>query len=216
MLLGAIALPLRTAFKQVAGEAEARATIQDVVKDLLPPGALVSQQVEVGRDSVAVRLISIRVIPDDKIRNAERAIERRCGRKTVLSVASIASQSELAELMQRFSTPSLPPPVAPESLEDIRHEVITRIQPVLAGISPAEAPLQDFDLLFNSTGTVLTVGYQSDKELGKISEDILAREFQEKLGLPSITLVAQRVPQSRKLTRRVKREPNQPGSPPGV
>lgn len=146
VLLGAIALPLRTAFKQVAGEAEARATIQDVVKDLLPPGALVSQQVEVGRDSVAVRLISTRVIPDDKIRNAERAIERRCGRKTVLSVASIASQSELAELMQRFSTPSLPPPVAPESLEDIRHEVITRIQPVLAGIWPAEAPLQDFDL----------------------------------------------------------------------
>jgi EmrB/QacA subfamily drug resistance transporter len=141
VLLGAIAFPLRTAFMQVAGEAVARNAIQEAVKDLLPPGALVSQQVEVGRDSVAVRLVSTQVVPEDKIQKAEQVIERRCGRKTVLSVASIASQSELAELMQRFSTPSLPPPVAPESLEDIHHEVITRIQPVLAGIWPAEAPL---------------------------------------------------------------------------
>jgi len=206
VLLGAIALPLRTAFMQVAGEAVARNAVQEVVKGLLPPGALVSQQVEVGRDSVAVRLISTRVVPEDKIQKAEREIERRCGRKVVLSVASIASQSELAELMQRFSTPSQPAPVAPESLEDFRREVMTRIQPILAGVWPAEAPLQDFDLELSSTGTVLTVRYQSDHELGKISEDILARELQDKLGAPSISLVARRVVPPRKPARKANRK----------
>ena len=207
---------MRTAFKQVAGEAVARTAIQEVVKELLPPGALVSQQVEVGRDNVAVRLISTRVVPEDKIQKAEREIERRCGRKVLLSVASIASQSELAELMQRFSTPSQPAPVAPESLEDIRHEVITRIQPVLADIWPTVAPLQGFDLGFDSTGMVLTVRYTSDHEIGNISEDILARELQEKLGAPTISLVAQRVPQPRKQARKAKREPSSRGVRSGI
>jgi uncharacterized membrane protein len=216
VLLGAIALPLRTAFLQLAGEAIARKTIQEAVKDLLPPGALVSQQVEVGRDSVAVRLVSTQVVSEDKIQKAERVIEGRCGRKTVLSVASIASQSELAELMQRYSTPSQPPPVVPESLEDIHKEVTTRIQPVLAGIWPTEAPLQGFDLGFDSTGMVLTVRYMSDHELGKISEDILARELQEKLGVPTISLVAQRVLQLRKQSRKTKREPPSRGGRPGI
>jgi uncharacterized hydrophobic protein (TIGR00271 family) len=216
VLLGAIALPLRTAFLQLAGEAIARKTIQEAVKDLLPPGALVSQQVEVGRDSVAVRLVSTQVVSEDKIQKAERVIEGRCGRKTVLSVASIASQSELAELMQRYSTPSQPSPVVPESLEDIHKEVTTRIQPVLAGIWPTEAPLQGFDLGFDSTGMVLTVRYMSDHELGKISEDILARELQEKLGVPTISLVAQRVLQLRKQSRKTKREPPSRGGRPGI
>lgn len=80
VLLAAIAFPLRTAFIQVAGEVEARGVTQDVVKRLMPPGALVTQQVEVGRDSVAVRLISTRVVPEEKFRDAEREIERRSGR----------------------------------------------------------------------------------------------------------------------------------------
>lgn len=216
VLLGAIALPLRTAFLQLAGEAVARKTIQEAIKDLLPPGALVSQQVEVFRDNVAVRLVSTQVVSEDNIQKAERVIERRCGRKTVLSVASIASQSELAGLMQRFSTPSQPTPAAPESLEDINQEVIARIQPVLSGIWPIEAPLQGFGLRFDSTGMVLTVRYMSDHELGKISEDILARELQEKLGAPTISLVVQRVPQPRKQAGKAKREPPSRGDSPGI
>ncbi len=216
VLLGAIALPLRTAFMQVAGEAVARKAIQEVVRELLPPGALVSQQVEVGRDNVAVRLVSTQVVSEDKIQKAEREIERRCGRRVLISVASIASQSELAELMLRFSAPSQPPPIAPASLEDIRHEVITRIQPVLAGIWPTVAPLQGFDLGFDSTGMVLTVRYTSDHEIGNISEDILARELQEKLGAPTISLVAQRVPQPRKQARKAKREPSSRGVRSGI
>ena len=65
---------------QTAGEVEAKGVTHDVVKRLMPPGALVTQQVEVGRDSVAVRLISTRVVPEEKFRDAEREIERRSGR----------------------------------------------------------------------------------------------------------------------------------------
>lgn len=202
ILLGAIALPLRTAFMQVAGEALARGAIQNVVKGLLPQGSLVSQQVEVGRESVAVRLIATRVVSEEKIQEAEREIERRSGRKVVLSVASIASQSELAELMQRLSTPSQAAPVAPvESLEDIHRELIKRIQPILNNIWPTETPLQDYDLAFSQTSIVLNVQYRSVRELDKISQGIIVKELQEKLGTPNISLIAKRLSPSRKATK---------------
>lgn len=52
VLLGSIAAPLRTAFIQLASETIVRGTVQEAVKGLLPSGALVSQQVQVGRDNV--------------------------------------------------------------------------------------------------------------------------------------------------------------------
>jgi uncharacterized hydrophobic protein (TIGR00271 family) len=199
ILLGAIALPLRTAFVQVAGEAITRGAIQDVVKRILPPGALVSQQVEAGCESVAVRLISTRAVPKEKIQEAEQEIERRSGRKVILSVASIASQSELAELMERLSSTSQPATAAQEkSLEVIRDEVLARIKPILSDVWPVEAPLQDFDVVFGSAGIVFNVQYESIHELDKTSQDILVQVLQEKLGTPNISLNAKRVPPHRK------------------
>lgn len=208
VLLGAIALPLRTAFKQVAGEAIVRGAIQDVVKGLLPPGAFVSQQVEVGRESVAVRLVSTRAIPEVKIQEAERAIERRSGRKVVLSVSSIASQSELAQLMQRLTMSEQPAPKVPvASLEEIHNELMARVKQVLNDVWPAEAPLQNFDVAFSATGIVLNVQYANAHKLEKISQDIIARELQEKLGTQNISLVAQRVSPPRNAGRKAKKEP---------
>jgi uncharacterized membrane protein len=202
VLLAAIAVPLRTAFVQVAGEAVTRGAVQVVVKRLLPPGALVSQQVEVGRDSVAVRLISTRAVSDEKLHEAEREIERRSGRRAELTVATIASQSELAELMQRRSVPAQPAPVIkPETLEDIHHNVITRIKPIIEDIWPAEAPLQGFDISFGPTGIVLNVQYSSDRELGKVPQEMIAHQLQEKLGTTDLSLVVKRIPPPRKRVR---------------
>jgi uncharacterized hydrophobic protein (TIGR00271 family) len=209
VLLGAIAVPLRTAFKQVAGEAVARGAVQDVVKELLPPGALVSQQVEVGRDSVAVRLISTRTVSDEKLKEAEREIERRSGRKTELSVASIASQSELAELMQRRAVPVQPAPVVKsETFEEIHQQVMTRITPIINDVWPVDAPLQGFDVAFGPTGIVLNAEYTSDRELGKIPQAMVVHELQEKLGTSNISLVAQRVRPPRKAVKKTQQKPS--------
>ena len=203
VLLGVIALPLRSAFMQVAGEAKARGAVQDVVKNMMPAGALVSQQVEVGRESVAVRLTSTRVVSQEKIQDAEREIERRSGRKAEMTVDSIASQSQLAQLMQRItmsSQPAAPPP--PESLQDIRNAVVDRVKPILTGIWPLEAPLQDFDVAFTSSGIALNVRYASNQELGKIPLSMIVQQLQEKLSTPEITVNATRVRPPRKPARR--------------
>jgi hypothetical protein len=146
-------------------------------------------------------------VPEEKIRDAEREIERRSGRKTVLTVASIASQSELAVLMQRIATPSQPTPVAPQTLDEVHHEVINRIKPILSDVWPAEAPLQDFDIAFNSNGMTLTVQYQSDHVLEKISQGILTKELQERLGAPDISLVVHRLAPPRTAAKKISRKP---------
>lgn len=209
VLLAAIAVPLRTAFKQVAGEAVTRGAVQDVVKELLPPGALVSQQVEVGRDNVAVRLISTRAVSTERLQEAEREIERRSGRKADLTVSSIASQSELAELMQQRAVPVQPAPVVkPETFEQIHQQVMTRITPIVNDVWPVDAPLQAFDVAFGSTGIVLNAQYASERELGKIPQDMIVHQLEEKLGTSNISLVVQRVRPSKKAAKKTPQRPN--------
>lgn len=194
VLLATIAIPLRKAFVQVAGEAVVRAAVQDVVKDLLPQGSIVSQQVEVGRNNVAIRLISTQNVPVDKQDAASREIERRSGRKVDLSVATIASQNELVALMQRLSAP---PPPAPkpvvESLEEIHQKLMQRVKPVVDDVWPPEAPLQDFDVDLGADGIVVNVHYASAHELDELAQSVIVRQLQEKLGSENISLVAQRV-----------------------
>lgn len=196
LLLACIAVPLRTALVQVAGETIVRAAVQDVVRHLVPQGALVSQQAEVTRGNVSVQLISTESVPDAKVRQAEEEIERRSGRKATISVATVASQSELAELTARLATPApMPPPPKPlvESLPEIDQKLIARVTPVINSVWPPEAPLVDFDLSSGASGMVLNVRYRSVHPLGKIPLDMIARECQERLAAPGLTLNAQRV-----------------------
>jgi hypothetical protein len=209
VLLGAVAVPLRTALMQVASEAVARGAVQEVLAGLLPRGALVSQQVEVGRENIAIQLISTREVSTDKLRQAEREIERRSGRRTEISLASVASQSELAQLMQRLSAPPPPPPPKPaeENLEELHRKLIERLQPIVTGIWPPEAPLQDFDLAFGGSGIALNARYQSAQALGQIPLDMIERSLREKLGTPDLSLNAQRIPPPRKTARQAKKKP---------
>jgi uncharacterized membrane protein len=70
VLLGAVAVPLKKAFVQVASEAVARSAVQEVIKQLIPSGSLLSQQVDVEPKSISVRLFSTKQISGDKQKEA--------------------------------------------------------------------------------------------------------------------------------------------------
>ena len=139
-LLAAIGWPLRSALRQLTGEAVAREAVQSVVRKLVPAADEVSRQVEVGSGSIAVRLVATEELSDTQVQQAEQEIERRTGRKTNISVASVASQSELAGLMQRLAAPvALPPPPPPKivPLADVRDDLLARVKPALTAVWPA-------------------------------------------------------------------------------
>jgi uncharacterized hydrophobic protein (TIGR00271 family) len=199
ILLGAIAIPLKTAFVQLTEEAAARSTVQRVVKDLLPPGALVSQQVDVGRHNIAVHLFSTQEVSEGQQKKAQEEIQKRSGRPTQLSVSSVASQSELAEMMDRLTvapapTPPVPIPPPPPSLDSVRAGLLQRVTPVLSAIWPAEAPLSSFNIALSAEGFTLDAEYQSKHDLTPIALELITKELQEQLKLPKITVHAHRVP----------------------
>jgi uncharacterized hydrophobic protein (TIGR00271 family) len=206
VLLASIAVPLRKAFIQVAGETIIRGTVQDAVRDLLPPEALVSQQVEVGRQSVAVRLISTENVPAAKLEEAEREIERRSGRKTHITISSIASQSELAGLLQRLAPPAPPPPKPkPVTVAELQQQIVERVQPAVDAVWPPEAPLQNFDVQVSPAGVVIDAQYASLRELGKVPLAMIERDLQEKLALPGLTLKATRARDSYRILEEAKK-----------
>lgn len=205
LLLGAIAIPLKRAFVQLTEEAAARSTVQEVVKGLLPPGALVSQQVAVGRKNVSVRLFSTQEVPAEKQRQAQEAIEKRSGRTTQLTVSSVASQGQLAEMMDRLAATPAPPapiaPPAPPSLEEVRAGLVARVTPVLAAVWPAEAPIASSDVALSAAGVTLQVRYEGKRDLSPIALGLITKELQERLGVPTLALEARRVAAARKVAR---------------
>jgi uncharacterized hydrophobic protein (TIGR00271 family) len=203
VLLASIAVPLRNAFRQLATEAVVRGAVQDVVRQLIPSSALVSQKIEVGRGSVAVRLVSTASLPESKLHEAEKEIERRSGQKADIALDTVASRSELAELSARLAAPA-PQPKPVQSIPEIGQILQQRIQPVMQSTWPEEAPLQDYSLSFGSSGIVLNVRYQSKRPLDQIALEIIEREYQEKLGVDDLSLNAQQVAPSRAARARAK------------
>jgi hypothetical protein len=197
VLLAAVSVPLKKAFVQVTREAVARTAVQQVVHELLPPGALVSQQVDVEPKSIAVRLFSTKQVPEEKQRQAERMIAQRSGRSTTIAVASVASQSELAEMMERLTAaqpPPAPPAAAPvKTVEAMRTELMGRISPVLTAVWPAAAPLQGFDLTLSDTGVTVDAEYSGARDLGAIAVGMIEKQLQDQLKLPTLVLKTHRV-----------------------
>jgi uncharacterized hydrophobic protein (TIGR00271 family) len=210
VLLGAIAVPLKKAFVQVTGEAIARNAVQQVVKHLLPPGALVSQQVDVEPNSISVRLFSTAQIPVDKQKQAEQTIQERSGRNATLTVATVASQSQLAQMMERLHTTAplpAPPAAAPvATIDEIRAKLFERISPVLTAIWPTEVPLLGFDIRLSNNGVALNAQYRSNRYLSPIALEMITKQLQDKLALPTLEVEAHRVRVTRKHTSERKTE----------
>jgi hypothetical protein len=202
-LLAAVAWPLQIALRQLTGEARTRDIVEQEIATLVPRGKLVSQQTEVGSSSVAIHVLTSTTIPVEVIQKAEAEISRRSGRAASISVEGIASQSELAQLMERLRdrstpapvTPLPPPPPSPLSGEGV--DLRKRVAPVLSEIWPAETPLVDFSLVFAPNQASVQVHYEASRPLDAIAVGLLTQELRSKLQSPALTLDPVRVPPPR-------------------
>jgi len=194
ILLGSIAVPLRRALLQVAGEAISRADVQDELTRLVPRDAIVSQQVNVTRDEIVIRLVSTKPAPPAKVTEVRQDLMRRTGRDVQLTVEAVASKAELAELMARLTAPPAPPPTPEKSVADLQTELIDKVRPALADIWPSsDAPMQRFDVVLSASGVAIDVHYQAATELGPVPLGMVLQALQKKLDLPNLTLTAERV-----------------------
>jgi len=193
VMLAAIAVPLRRALLQVAGETLTRGAVQEELSRLVPPDYLVSEQVSVSPDSVFIRVLSTRQIPDDSVTEVRQKLMRRTGRDVRISVDAVASKTEVADLMERLSHPVAAPPRL-KTVAELQKELVDRIRPPLVAIWPeADAPMRDFDVVLGPQGIAVNVRYTAPANLGEVPIRMVEHGLQSKLGTPEVTVNAQRV-----------------------
>jgi uncharacterized hydrophobic protein (TIGR00271 family) len=195
ILLAAIAVPLRRALLQVASETITRGAVLDDLRPLLRSGEVVSQQISLGDKEIIIRLLSTGRIPESEITTIRDDLMRRTGRNVQLSVDAVASKSELADLMERLARPAPAVIAKPKTFAELQQELIAQVQPAIQEIWPsADAPIQSFDVVSGPTGTVVEVRYQAAADLGQVPLNMVQQNVRTKLGMPDLTLKAQRVP----------------------
>jgi uncharacterized hydrophobic protein (TIGR00271 family) len=197
IILGALAIPLRKALLQVAAETVARGSVQSELAHLISSDKIVTQQVQIDPDKIAIRLISTQPIPGAKVQQARESIERRTGRQVDLSVDAVASRNELALLMTRIRNPA-PLPPRELTLEEMQKQLADRVQTAIQQIWPLEnAPLQDVSMDLGSSGIALNIRYQAAADLGAIPVELILKSLRDKLQTPGLTLSLQRTPPRR-------------------
>lgn len=194
VLLTSIAVPLRRALLQVASETLARGEVQDALKRLVPSDAIVSQQVSIANGEIVIRLISTRRIPDSKVVEVRQDLMRQTGQDVQLSVDAVASKRELADLMERLTRPAPMIPKA-KTVSETQKELLDKVRSAIQEIWPSsEAPIQGTDVVLGTSGTAIAVRYRSTKDLGDVPINMVQQSLRTKLGIPDLTLKAERIP----------------------
>jgi hypothetical protein len=198
VLLGAVSVPLRTALVQLTEEGIARSAVQKQVGELAPHGTLVSERVEVGRQTIAVGLVTTRAVSAERVKQAEAAIEQRAGRKTDITVSTVASQSEIERLTERLTAPvdvpvAAKPVVAPPTAAALQQELVKDVGAALAKAWPAQPALAGFAVTSDQAGMTVKAQYVASRDMDATAVGLIERDLAANLKLPSVTLHAVRI-----------------------
>jgi uncharacterized hydrophobic protein (TIGR00271 family) len=185
-ILVALYVPLKKGLVQVRDEAVARAAVNEAVRKLATPKDIVGQQVSLGMSPQPVRVSLLITAPvsEASVRQAEMTIVRRTGRLAEVSVRQIADQAEIARLREGLETPA--PPLPAQDLENLRRDVVARLDAALKEIWPPDLPLKGYELGFAPDAVVAHIQYESAEPLAAAAVAILTRSLESRLGLPSL------------------------------
>jgi uncharacterized hydrophobic protein (TIGR00271 family) len=194
--LGALFVPLRQSLYQLREETVTRTAANEAVRLLIPRGMIFTQQLDVTRDRLILRMIVTETVPAEKIREAEKLLLRRTGKEVTISVRKVASEEELALLRERFRTPPAPPP--PQELDKIGEDLLRRVEKPLKEVWPAEStPLLGYEVGFTPEETVVRVRYQANTPLDSAAEGMLTKVLQTRLSAPKLKIILEREPPPR-------------------
>ncbi len=196
VLLALLFVPLRQALQQLTDEAVTRLAARDTIRALVPADNLLSQQTEIGRDHLLIRLVVTSAVDPEKVRHAERDLIRRTRKEVTLSVRKVASEEELAILRERLTAPVPAPilPPAPPTFDSVRAELLPRLDTSLRAVWPADVKLLDYELGFTPSGMLVRAKFRGEKPMDQAAVDILSKVLQSQLGAKEIVLVAENVP----------------------
>jgi uncharacterized hydrophobic protein (TIGR00271 family) len=191
MLLVSLAIlyfPLRKSLYQLRDETVSRSVVQEAVRSLGPADAILTQQLDLEPNRIVVHLVVASTVPAEKIREAERMIIRRTAKEASVQVRKVASEEELALLRDRLRPP--PPQPPPQTLESMRADVLSRLEPLLKETWPAETtPLLGYEVGFTPEDVVVRIQYESRKPMDAGAQELLTKLLASRLQTPKVRLI---------------------------
>jgi len=182
-------IPLRQSLYQLRDETVSRTAVRESVRMLGPADMILTQQLELNRESIVVRMVVAEAVAPEKVRQAEAHILQRTGKPASLLVRKVASDEELAALRDRLRPPP-PAPLPPQSLNDIRAEILTRLEGPLSAAWPSDsAKLLDSEIGFAADAVVIRLRYESLKPLDAPAQEVLRKFLQNTLRVDQIRLI---------------------------
>ena len=184
-------VPLRRSLLQLRDETTARGAVREAIRSLAPSGSMLLQQVDLTAESVQVRLVVTAPVDREKIDEAEKRLIRRTGKNATIAVSRVTGEEDLARLREQLRTSAPPPP--PRDINEMRTELVARLEPPLQEIWPSQtAPLVGYEIGFNKEETVIRVRYQSRRVLEPTVEEMLSKVLQARLGVEKLRLILER------------------------
>jgi len=191
VVLVVLFVPLRDSLLQLRDETVARTAIREAVRSLASADEIVSQQIEIGRDRIRVRLVLTESVDPGKVAEAERQLIRRTGKDVKLLVRKVAGEEELATLRQSLKLPQPEPILA---LESLRADVASRLGRVLQEVWPSgEAELRDYELGLSPNAIRVRVRYEAPQALPPAAVEMLTRLLRARLAIQELDLVTEQI-----------------------
>jgi len=194
VLFALLFVPLRRSLLQLRDETTARSAVREAIRSLAPSDSMLLQQVDLTAESVQVRLVVTEPVDQEKIEEAERSLIRRTGKNASIAVRRVTGEEELARLREQLRTSAPPPPPPPpRDINEMRTELVARLEPPLQEIWPSQtAPLVGYEIGFNKEETVIRVRYQSRRVLEPTVQEMLSNVLQARLGVEKLRLILER------------------------
>jgi len=186
--LTVVAVPLSRALIQVRDEATARTLARTAVRSLAPPDEIVSQQTDVTRDLIRVRIVTTANIDAARLERARRELEARTGKTVSFLLRRVAAEDDIALLRQSLTPP--PPPPPKDELASIRQETFARIDESLRAIWPEQSAKLTGVLVGLRPDTIeVRAQYEADRDLDDALAEALALGLRRQLHTEALSVV---------------------------
>ncbi len=186
--IGVLFVPLRRSLIQLRDETLCRAASREIIRTIVSPDHVLSQNLEILPDRLIQRVVITTVVDKMRVTAAENEFSRRTGRRASIQVRQVANEDELITLRERLRAPE--PAPAPPGLKQMSGNILPLVDEPLKAIWPAQsAELLSYEVGFSQNATIVRLNYQSPRALDSITQETIRNALRRALDLEQLHVI---------------------------
>jgi uncharacterized hydrophobic protein (TIGR00271 family) len=182
-------IPLQRSFTQVRDETIARTVARDAARMIVPPASIVTQNVDVTRERVILRLNVAAEYRSEDVDRAKELLLRRTGKQVEIDIRRVAGEEDLRVLRETLATRAAAPVDPLADLPRVSADLFMRVEKALSEAWPAaSAPRQNAEIAIGADGMIIRVRYRSERDLAPPALEAITMALRSKLRSQRLTL----------------------------